>query len=89
MRDSPESSDINKKPFLRQREANELIAPIKDLTTSQLLALASVQIFMSASKSASWPGRIDLLFFNQVMLKVFSQHDLLRKILQCPGDQNK
>jgi hypothetical protein len=89
MKESHERNDEMRRPFLRQREANELTGAISDRTTWQLMLLASTQIFMSASKSASWPGQIDLLFFSQVMLKVFSQHDLLRKILQCPGDQSK
>lgn len=68
--------------LLRDAEATELIASTDDPVTRHLLTNARFHLFRRYHEKKDRPAAdFDMLYFATLMRDVFSEHDVLRRIL--------
>jgi hypothetical protein len=73
------SDDIR---VIRHEEANERLAQIDDAITRRLVDNALFHFFKKFYNSKEYPAcDFDMLYFQELLVAVFSEHDVLQRIL--------
>lgn len=67
--------------FIRSDEAGKLIESIKDPVTGILVNNAQYHIYRRLAEKRLPVGEFDLLFYMEVMKEMFSEHELLKRML--------
>jgi len=67
--------------FIRSAEAGQFIAGISDPITKALVNTAHFHLFRRLAEKRFPEGNFDMRFFVEVMAEMFSEHDVLRRML--------
>ena len=68
--------------FIRSAEAGQFISEITDPVTKALVSNAHFHLFRRLTEKRFPKGSFDMRFFVEVMAEMFSNHDVVRRLLE-------